>query len=60
MLLYLASRMAAKSPTREMRVAVDTGGTFTDWKGNRTIHAGEGAATNGLLAKEVQRILAAF
>jgi fructose-1,6-bisphosphatase/inositol monophosphatase family enzyme len=31
----------------------EAGGTFTDWKGNPTIHAGEGIATNGLLLDEV-------
>jgi histidinol phosphatase-like enzyme (inositol monophosphatase family) len=35
----------------------EAGGTFTDWKGNSTIHAGEGVATNGLLLKEVLRTL---
>jgi histidinol phosphatase-like enzyme (inositol monophosphatase family) len=36
----------------------EAGGTFTDWKGNPTIHAGEGVATNGLVFKEVMRTLA--
>jgi histidinol-phosphatase len=35
----------------------EAGGTFTDWQGNATIHAGEGLATNGLLLAEVLRIL---
>ena len=35
----------------------EAGGTFTDWKGNPTIHAGEGVATNGLLLDEVLRTL---
>jgi histidinol-phosphatase len=41
-------------------IVEEAGGTFTDWKGNRTISAGEGVATNGLLVEDVQRILAAF
>ncbi len=32
------------------------GGTFTDWQGNATIHAGEGIATNGLVLEEVLTI----
>ena len=35
----------------------EAGGTVTDWKGHPTIHAGEGAATNGLLLDEVLRML---
>ncbi|MCC6126173.1 MAG: histidinol-phosphatase [Pirellulales bacterium] len=35
----------------------EAGGAFTDWKGRPTIHAGEGAATNGLLLEEVLRAL---
>lgn len=35
----------------------EAGGAFTDWQGNRTIRAGEGLATNGLLAKEVLSLL---
>jgi histidinol-phosphatase len=31
----------------------EAGGTFTDWRGNRTYQAGEGIATNGLLLEEV-------
>ncbi|UCD29716.1 MAG: inositol monophosphatase, partial [Planctomycetota bacterium] len=34
--------MAALQPILE-----EAGGTFTDWKGNSTIHNGEGIATNG-------------
>ncbi len=34
-------------------VLEEAGGTFTDWHGNRTIHGGEGIATNGLLLEEV-------
>ncbi|MCB9421190.1 MAG: inositol monophosphatase family protein [Ardenticatenaceae bacterium] len=31
----------------------EAGGTFTDWRGNHTIHSGEGIATNGLLLDQV-------
>jgi len=31
----------------------EAGGTFTDWQGTPTIHAGEAVATNGLVAEEV-------
>ncbi len=34
----------------------EAGGTFTDWQGNATIHAGEGIATNGLILEEVLKI----
>ena len=34
----------------------EAGGTFTDWKGNPTIHGGEGIATNGLVLDEVLRL----
>lgn len=34
-------------------IVEEAGGTFTDWKGNRTIHAGEAIATNGLVLAEV-------
>lgn len=36
----------------------EAGGTFTDWRGHPTIHAGEGVATNGLLLEPVLRTLA--
>jgi histidinol phosphatase-like enzyme (inositol monophosphatase family) len=39
-------------------VLEEAGGVFTDWRGNRTIHAGEGLATNGLLTEEVFNLLA--
>lgn len=35
----------------------EAGGTFTDWQGNATIHAGEGVATNGRVLPEVLRVL---
>ena len=31
----------------------EVGGSFTDWKGNRTIHGGNAISTNGLLLQEV-------
>ncbi len=34
----------------------EAGGTFTDWQGKPTIHAGEGIATNGLILDEVLSI----
>ncbi|MGA2620804.1 MAG: histidinol-phosphatase [Thermoguttaceae bacterium] len=30
----------------------EAGGTFTDWQGRRTIHSGQGLATNGLVLEE--------
>jgi histidinol-phosphatase len=37
----------------------EAGGTFTDWQGTPTIHAGEAIATNGLVLKEVLGIISA-
>jgi histidinol-phosphatase len=37
-------------------VLEEAGGTFTDWGGRRTIHAGNAIATNGLLFDEVMSI----
>jgi histidinol phosphatase-like enzyme (inositol monophosphatase family) len=37
-------------------VIEEAGGTFTDWRGNPTIHAGEAIATNGLVLDEVLAI----
>jgi len=34
----------------------EAGGTFTDWQGKRTIHNGEGIATNGHILDEVLTI----
>jgi histidinol-phosphatase len=34
-------------------VVVEAGGTFTDWRGTPTIHAGEAMATNGLVLEEL-------
>jgi histidinol-phosphatase len=38
-------------------IVEEAGGTFTDWKGSSTIHAGEAVATNGLIRDEVLRLL---
>jgi histidinol-phosphatase len=38
-------------------VIEEAGGTFTDWRGTRTIHGGNAVATNGPLFKEVMRIV---
>jgi histidinol-phosphatase len=35
----------------------EAGGTFTDWQGHATIHAGEGLATNGRLLTQVLRTI---
>jgi fructose-1,6-bisphosphatase/inositol monophosphatase family enzyme len=37
-------------------IVEEAGGTFTDWKGNPTIHAGEAIATNGHVLDEVLRL----
>jgi histidinol phosphatase-like enzyme (inositol monophosphatase family) len=34
-------------------IVTEAGGTFTDWQGRSTIHAGEGIATNGHVLEEV-------
>jgi fructose-1,6-bisphosphatase/inositol monophosphatase family enzyme len=33
----------------------EAGGTFTDWRGQRSIHGGNAIATNGVLFDEVMR-----
>ncbi|HEX8502822.1 MAG TPA: inositol monophosphatase family protein [Pyrinomonadaceae bacterium] len=38
-------------------VLEEAGGTFTDWQGRRTIHSGNGVATNGALFGEVMQII---
>ena len=35
----------------------EAGGTFTDWRGERTISGGNAIATNGLLIDEVMMIV---
>jgi len=41
-------------------IVEEAGGTFTDWQGNPTIHAGEAIATNGLVLDEVLAITRAY
>jgi histidinol-phosphatase len=41
-------------------IVEEAGGTFTDWQGNPTIHAGEAVATNGLVQAEVLAITRQF
>lgn len=38
-------------------VVEEAGGTFTDWKGQRTINGGNAIATNGLLYEDVRRVI---
>ena len=38
-------------------VLEEAGGTFTDWQGHRSIHSGNGVATNGALFSEVMQII---
>lgn len=38
----------------------EAGGTFTDWQGNPTIHAGESIATNGRVLEEVLAVTRQF
>jgi histidinol-phosphatase len=40
-----------------MPILEEAGGTFTDWKGQRTIYSSEGIATNGLILPEVLDIV---
>jgi histidinol-phosphatase len=35
----------------------EAGGTFTDWQGRATIHAGEGLATNGMVLAEALKMI---
>lgn len=41
-------------------VIEEAGGTFSDWRGERTIFGGEGVATNGLVRDEVLAITSRF
>ena len=41
-------------------IVEEAGGSFTDWQGNATIHAGEGVATNGRVLSEVLSITRRF
>ena len=38
----------------------EAGGSFTDWQGKSTIHAGEGIGTNGRLLAEVLQVTASY
>jgi histidinol-phosphatase len=38
-------------------VLEEAGGTFTDWRGRRSIHSGNAVATNGALFAEVMRVI---
>jgi len=38
-------------------VLEEAGGTFTDWQGRRSIHSGNGVATNGAVFGEVMQII---
>ena len=35
----------------------EAGGTFTDWRGERTVHGGNSIATNGVLFDEVMELV---
>ena len=35
----------------------EAGGTFTDWKGQRTIHGGNAISTNGKLFESVMAVI---
>jgi fructose-1,6-bisphosphatase/inositol monophosphatase family enzyme len=40
-----------------MPIIEEAGGTFTDWKGNRTIRGGNAIATNGRLLEQTLEII---
>ncbi len=40
-------------------IVEEAGGTFTDWRGSRTIHGGNAIATNDLLFEEIMRSIKA-
>ncbi|OYP29794.1 histidinol-phosphatase [Rhodopirellula sp. MGV] len=40
-----------------MPVMIESGGKFTDWKGNETVRGGDGIGTNGLLHNAVRETL---
>lgn len=40
-----------------MPVMLESGGEFTDWKGQRTVRGGDGVGTNGVLHDAVRKIL---
>jgi fructose-1,6-bisphosphatase/inositol monophosphatase family enzyme len=35
----------------------EAGGTFTDWRGVKTVHGGNSIATNGLLFEAVMKVI---
>ncbi len=45
--------MAVWDAASMLPILEEAGGTFTDWQGRATIHAGEGIATNGHILEEV-------
>ncbi len=45
--------MAVWDAAALLPILVEAGGTFTDWQGRATIHAGEGVGTNGQVLDEV-------
>jgi histidinol phosphatase-like enzyme (inositol monophosphatase family) len=45
--------MAVWDAAALLPVLEEAGGTFTDWQGGRTVHAGQGVATNGRVLDEV-------
>ena len=47
--------MAVWDAAPMLPILQEAGGTFTDWKGNPTIHAGEGVATNGCFSRKCCR-----
>ena len=38
-------------------IVEEAGGTFTDWRGVRTVNSGNSIATNGLLFEEVMQLI---
>lgn len=38
-------------------IVEEAGGTFTDWRGHRTIHGGSAISTNGVLLNEVRSVI---
>jgi histidinol phosphatase-like enzyme (inositol monophosphatase family) len=56
--VMLDAAMSVWDAAALLPLLTEAGGTFTDWKGNATIYAGEGLATNGLVLPEVLSLLA--
>jgi fructose-1,6-bisphosphatase/inositol monophosphatase family enzyme len=55
--LMLDPQMSVWDCAALLPVLEEAGGTFTDWNGTPTIHAGESIATNGLVLAEVLRLV---